>query len=83
MSIQSNMSVQSNEASPPCPLCAGTMVTKETHFDRGLDAEVRIYKCTACGVEYPKVIPAGSNLPAGNPDSVAVPLPAALLEPER
>lgn len=45
---------------PPCPVCGSPTVLKQRHRNARHDGETCVFKCTACGVEYPMHVPASA-----------------------
>lgn len=39
---------------PPCPMCTGKMLLKEQHRMAHSHASMLFFRCTTCGVEYPR-----------------------------
>ena len=52
---------------PPCPMCSGAMTLKEQHRMAHSEAMMMFFRCTQCGVEYPRAS-----------DTTAAPVTAAL-----
>lgn len=45
---------------PPCPVCGSPTVLKCRHKNAKHDGDTCVFKCTACGVEYPMHVPAAA-----------------------
>lgn len=42
---------------PPCPVCGAATTLKSRHRNTKLQGDICVFKCTACGVEYPMHVP--------------------------
>ncbi len=42
---------------PPCPVCGAPTMLKHRHTNTKVGSDTCVFKCTACGVEYPVVVP--------------------------
>jgi hypothetical protein len=43
--------------SPPCPVCGAPTKLKHRHKNSKSNEDTCVFKCTACGVEYPIHVP--------------------------
>lgn len=42
---------------PPCPVCGAPTTLKSRHRNTKAESDTCVFKCTACGVEYPMHVP--------------------------
>lgn len=43
---------------PVCPVCGAETRLKERHRNHRITGDTCVFKCIACGVEYPVIVPA-------------------------